>query len=300
MNKSKNQIDIKSQEYPPLLKQIKDPPPLLYYRGEWNCELFTQTLSVVGSRKMTRYGEIITNQLIGDVTAAGLTIVSGFMYGIDAQAHQAALDHSGQTIAVMPCGIEKVHPEYQEELHKSIINSGGLVISEYPGDTPPALWTYPRRNRIIAGLSPVLLVIEAGLKSGALITARIAQKYNKKIFAVPGPLTSSVSQGTTLLIKEGASIVTGSDDLLSLYGVIKSPSTERGKRQENLKGLQKKIVELLSEEPMEIDAIIRSLRKPASEISAELTLLHLKKIIDSDEGRFALSVNKEGRGISCL
>ena len=175
-----NQIGIKSCEYPYLLKQIKDPPRKLYFKGDWNTDIFDETLSVVGSRRMTRYGEIITNELVAVIAEAGIVIVSGFMYGIDAQAHAAALETGGRTIAVMPCGIEKIHPEYQAGLYNRILRCGGLVVSEYPGDTPPALWTYPRRNRIIAGLSPVLLVVEAGLKSGALITARIAKNYNKK------------------------------------------------------------------------------------------------------------------------
>ncbi|MCK5199756.1 MAG: DNA-processing protein DprA, partial [Spirochaetales bacterium] len=182
-----NYIDITSDEYPYLLRQIKDPPPKLYFRGNWDPDIFKETLSVVGSRRMTRYGEIITHSLVSAIASKEITIVSGFMYGIDAQAHNAALESGGRTIAVMPCGIEKIHPEYQSDLHERILNNNGLVVSEYTGDAPPALWTYPRRNRIIAGLSPLLLVVEAGIKSGALITAKIAAKYNKKIFAVPGP-----------------------------------------------------------------------------------------------------------------
>ena len=294
-----NQIDIKSTEYPYLLKQIKDPPETLYYRGKWNPEIFKQTLSVVGSRKMTRYGEAITKEIVTDAVSAGITIVSGFMYGIDAQAHEGALNASGHTIAVMPCGIDRIHPEYQADLYKKIEKEKGLILSEYPEETPPALWTYPRRNRIIAGLSPILLVIEAGLKSGALITARIAQKYNKKIFAVPGPLTSSVSEGTSLLIKEGASIFTKSDDLLSEFGIGITGTTKNKKQTSNLNQSQRKIMELLSRQPMGIDEIIRILKKPTSKVGADLTFLSLKKMIGLHDGKYTISRNKSAGNRIC-
>jgi len=283
-----NYIDIKSNEYPHLLKQIKDPPEKLYYRGNWDTDIFTETLSVVGARRMTRYGEIITNSLVAGISVEGIAIVSGFMYGIDAQAHNAALDAGGRTIAVMPCGIEKIHPEYQADLHERILNNNGLVISEYPGNTPPALWTYPRRNRIIAGLSPILLVVEAGIKSGALITAKIAKKYNKKIFAVPGPLTSNVSRGTSLLIKQGALVVTETQDILFEYGKTNSEELFSKRGQYGLNKSQKKILELLSNEPMGIDEISRSAEKPISEIGADITVLSLKKYLTLNEGKYYL------------
>lgn len=291
-----NQIDIRSTEYPHLLKQIKDPPEILYFKGEWNVEIFNKTISVVGSRKMTHYGEFITNEIIADVCRAGITVVSGFMYGIDAQAHSATLNNSGRTIAVMPCGIDRIHPEYQTDIYNGIIQSKGLIISEYPGNSSPALWTYPRRNRIIAGLSPVLLVVEAGLKSGSLITANIARKYNKKIFAVPGPLTSSVSIGTSQLIRNGAAIYTESEDLLLEYGFSKDFKTPQKLQSYKLNSSQKKIVQLLSLESMGIDQIIRALQKPASEIGAEITVLCLKKIITLNDGKYALS-SKISKGL---
>ena len=283
-----NYIDINSNEYPYLLQQIKDPPPKLYFRGNWDTNIFTETLSVVGSRRMTRYGEIITDSLVSMIAGKGITIVSGFMYGIDAQAHNVALEAGGQTIAVMPCGIERIHPEYQADLHGKILNNNGLVVSEYPRDTPPALWTYPRRNRIIAGLSPILLVIEAGVTSGALITAKIAKNYNKKIFAVPGPLTSNVSMGTALLIKHGAHIVTSTDDILFEYGKKETVELFSKKGLYGLNKTQQKIVKILSKEPMGIDDIARSSGKQISEIGADITVLSLKKHLTLNEGKYYL------------
>ena len=283
-----NYVDIKSSEYPYLLRQIKDPPPKLYFKKIWNPDIFLETLSVVGSRKMTRYGEIITDTIISAAAGAGITIVSGFMYGIDAQAHYAAVEARGRTIAVMPCGIDIIHPEHQTDLHRKILKSNGLIVSEYPGDTPPALWTYPRRNRIIAGLSPILLVVEAGEKSGALITAKIAKKYNKPIFAVPGPLTSSVSIGTANLIKNGAQIVTGIQDILSEYGKTKNNELFSKKEFYGLNRTQTKILKLLANEPLSIDEISRFADKNISKIGAEITVLSIKKHVSLNDGKYYL------------
>ena len=229
-----NYVDIESSEYPPMLKLINDPPHRIFYRGSWNPEIFRETLSVVGSRKMTGYGEIITERLVSAAAAAGITIVSGFMYGIDAVSHESAVDSGGKTIAVMPCGIERIHPVNQTELYRKILKKEGLVISEFEGNMQPARWTFPRRNRIIAALSPALLVVEAGLKSGALITAGYAFKYGRKILAVPGPLTSSVSLGTANLIKRGASIITSSEDILMLYGRFSLEHTDRSSKESEI------------------------------------------------------------------
>jgi len=300
MNEIK-QIDCRSREYPGLLKQIKDPPEVLYYRGEWNPEIFADTLSVVGSRKMTRYGEAMTERLVTEMAMKGITIVSGFMYGIDAVAHAAAVNAPGRTIAVMPCGIERVHPDYQKDLYDGILETGGMILSEYPGETPPALWTYPRRNRIVAGLSPLLLVMEAGVKSGALITARIARRYNKKIYALPGPLTSKVSQGTALLIKQGASIVTEASDILKEYGILPGESNlnrDDGTGQ-NMNKLQRAIIDQLSREGMTADEVTRALKISSSRIGAELTVLTLKQVLSYQEGIYVLTAPPPTGGAVC-
>lgn len=282
-----SKIDIFSEEYPTSLRQIADPPRILHYRGEWDPALFKQTLSVVGSRKMTRYGRTMTERLVTEIAGAGIIIVSGFMYGIDAAAHEAAVNARGKTIAVMPCGIERIHPAYQQNLYSEILQTGGLILSEYDGDSQPALWTYPRRNRIVAGLSPLLLVMEAGLKSGALMTARIARKYNKKIYALPGPLTSSVSRGTALLIKQGSSIVTAAEDILQEFAVTRDDPPP-GMTEEGFNPLQKSIMDHLARESLSADEITRELGKGASRIGVELTVLTLKKKLILQNGRYSL------------
>ncbi len=217
-------IKVGDKEFPNLLKEIKDCPQKLYYKGNWDKEIFANCLAVVGSRRMTSYGRRVSEQIVSEIGAAGITIVSGFMYGGDACAHQAAIKASGRTIAVMPCGIEIIHPEYQIDLYYSILKNNGLIISEYEGKTAPALWTYPKRNRIIAGLSKAVLIVEAGLQSGTLITAEYAKKFNRKIFVVPGPITSPVSLGTAKLLKEGATLVTSAQDVLDYYDLSPGPA----------------------------------------------------------------------------
>jgi len=213
-------VTIDNKKYPELLKKIgKIAPKQLYYKGSWDSEIFKNCLAVVGSRRMTTYGRQVVEKIVGEAAAQGLTIVSGFMYGVDAASHKAALKVGGRTIAVMPCGIERIHPEYQQDLYVEILNSKGLVISEYEGDAQPAYWTYPQRNRIVAGLSKAALIVEAGERSGSLITAHLAQKFKRKLFVVPGPVTSENSKGIMQLIKEGATPIGSAKDILDFYNL---------------------------------------------------------------------------------
>lgn len=213
------QVVIKgNKKYPKLLKKIgKDAPKQLYYKGSFDKEIFDNCLAVVGSRQMTTYGKRVVEQIVTPLSGAGVTIVSGFMYGVDAAAHKTAVQAGGKTIAVMPCGIDLIHPEYQQDLYMEILNNNGLVISEYEGNMQPSNWTYPRRNRIVAGLSKAVLIVEAGLKSGSLITANFAKKFGRKIFVVPGPITSENSKGIMQLIKEGATPISKVEDILDYY-----------------------------------------------------------------------------------
>jgi len=294
-------IAINDSKYPELLKKINNPPERIYYKGDWPASpsqggddsIFENCLGVVGSRRMTTYGKQITNQLVTKIAGAGVTIVSGFMYGIDATAHRAALNGEGKTIAVMPCGVDIVHPGYQKELYKKILERGGLIISEFEKGFPPDTWTYPKRNRIVAGLSKAVMVVEAAKKSGSLITANFAKKYKRKLFAVPGPLTSASSQGTTQLIKEGADIVTSPGDILDFYN-IKSKTGKDSLNSfslnsfQNLNELEKRIMKKLEQEPMEIDALARSMNLPISKINTTLSFMQLKSLIKEENGKYYL------------
>ncbi|MDP2909571.1 MAG: DNA-processing protein DprA [bacterium] len=281
-----NIITIKDKRYPELLRKIgKDAPQKLYYKGNWDAEIFENCLAVVGSRRLTSYGRKMTEQLVTEIAASGVTIVSGFMYGGDEAAHKAAVGVGGKTIAVMPCGIDIIHPEHQEELYNEILENKGLIISEYEGKFPPANWTYPKRNRIVAGLSKAVLVVEAGLNSGTLITSEYAKKFGRKIFAVPGPLTSEVSKGTAQLIKEGAEIVTEARDILKDYNIslmkpnLAKPSLKIG-------GIEQEIINQLQKEPLEADTLARILETSVSKIGTTLSLMQLKGFINQEGGKY--------------
>lgn len=294
-----NVVDINDKKYPKLLKKIgKDAPKKLYYKGNWDEDIFENCLAVVGSRRMTIYGKQVTEQIVGETVAAGVTIVSGFMYGVDATAHKAALDIGGRTIAVMPCGIDLIHPEYQQDLYAEILNNKGLVISEYEGNFAPTLWTYPKRNRIVAGLSKAALIVEAGEKSGSLITANFAKKFKRKVFAVPGPITSENSKGIMQLIKEGATAVSSAQDILREYGSARAlsfpgalPRFGGARRDpENLKpsleSLEQRIVEQLQREPLEIDVLARIFSMPVSKISVQLSMMQLHGLIRQEGSKY--------------
>ena len=279
-------VTIDDSRYPELLKKIDDPPEKLYFKGNWRNSLFRNCLTVVGSRRMTTYGKTITNQLVTQIASYGITIVSGFMYGIDAQAHQAAVDIGGKTIAVMPCGVDIIHPSYQKTLYEQILKNNGLIISEFKNTHPPAVWTYPKRNRIMAGLSSATLVVEAAEKSGSLITAEFVHLYKRKLFAVPGPLTSKISIGTARLIKQGAEIVTCAEDILKFYRVKKSPQSENKTTSKELEGLERKIIEELERQSLEIDALSHILNLPVSLLGRTLSLMELKGILFKERGKY--------------
>ncbi|MBU2545450.1 DNA-processing protein DprA [Patescibacteria group bacterium] len=281
-------IKIDDLRYPRLLKEIgRDAPKQLYYRGSWSEDIFDNCLAVVGSRRMTSYGKQITQKLVSEIAGKGITIVSGFMYGIDATAHKSALDVGGRTIAVMPCGINIVHPEYQVKLYDEILENDGLIISEYEGDFLPTLWSYPRRNRIVAGLSKATLVIEAGEKSGSLITANLAKKFNKKVFAVPGPLTSVLSKGINQLIKEGAEVVTCAGDVAEFYNV-KHPMSNTFQKcsTSDVEHLEQQIIQKLQEEPMEIDILSRLLKVPITDLGTTMSLMQIKGLVFIENGKY--------------
>jgi len=288
-------IEIEDEKYPKLLKEIGSrAPKKLYYKGNWDNDIFENCLAVVGSRHLTNYGRRITEQLVTELAGAGITIVSGFMYGGDEAAHSATVRVGGRTIAVMPCGIDIIHPAYQEKLYNDILKGRrpgghpgrpGLIISEYEGDFLPQTWSYVQRNRIVAGLSKAILIVEASLNSGSLITASLAKRYSRKIFAVPGQITSEVSKGTIKLIKEGAEVVTGARDILEYYNISCS-LPNLAKPNLNIGREEQKIIEQLKREPMEADTIARTLGVSVAKIGTTLSLMQLKGFINQESGKY--------------
>ncbi|HEY0737990.1 MAG TPA: DNA-processing protein DprA, partial [Herpetosiphonaceae bacterium] len=204
-------------DYPPLLAQTSNPPFLLYVRGTLT-ELDRWSVAVVGTRQASTYGKEVTRKLVAGLVSSGITVVSGLALGIDAVAHSAALAAGGRTLAVLGSGVDQIYPQTNYNLGTAILQQGALL-SEYPVGTLPTATNFPPRNRLIAGLSLGVLVIEAAAKSGALITAQFAAEQGRDVFAVPGNIFSQRSEGTHRLIKDGATLVSSVDDILEVLNL---------------------------------------------------------------------------------
>jgi len=273
------------KDYPKILREIKNYPKKLFYRGNFDQKLFERSLAVVGTRRITRYGKMVIEKFIPFLVKEKITIVSGFMYGVDTEAHQKCLEYGGKTIAVLGGGLNIVYPPENEKLYEKILEKGGLIISEYEPDFKPQLWTFPQRNRIVAGLSSLgVLVIEAGEKSGALITVNLARQQEKKVFAVPGPITSSVSVGTNFLIKtHQAKMVTTPEEILG-----KKIETLSFFSLQELSPLEKKIYQALETEPLTADEISKNVGQNIVEVGKTLSLLSLRGLISEFAGKYYL------------
>ena len=285
MKEYDGKVDLNSEEYPGLLKEINDPPKQLYYRGKWDPDLFEYCLAVVGTRRITRYGRNMTDLIVSDVANAGITVVSGFMYGVDAYAHAAAINGGGKTIAVMPCGIDTILPVYQKELYLKIIKTGGLIVSEYNPGVRVRNGMFVKRNRIVAGLSQATLVVEGAKKSGTMITAALTLDYNRFLFAVPGHATSTYSQGPNFLIKQGAYTACCANDILETYELSLSQKRTHINQQNKFSTTEQKIIEQLKCEPLEIDEISRRTKLSSSETAGTVSMLQLNGVVEEDRGK---------------
>jgi len=257
----------------------------LYYRGEWDDRLFDKTLVVVGSRKMTRYGKEVVGKFMPDLIASGMTIISGFMYGIDSEAHNQCIEMGGKTIAVLGSGLNYLTSIDNDGLYTKILESGGLVISEFEPDFKATVWSFPMRNKVVAGLATVgVLVIEAGMKSGSLITARLGKELNKPVFAVPGPISSSASEGTNWLIKSGnAKMVTEAGDIIGVSTI------QEGLFEIDLKGMENDIFDILKREPLTVDEIARKLNMAISDVSVQISRMSMNNIVIEEMGKVYLA-----------
>lgn len=271
--------------YPKLLREISDPPFLIYSKGDLGVAGLS-CFAVVGTRTLSDYGKMVTPQLTSDVARAGFAIVSGLAEGIDTLAHRACLEQGQKTIAVLGSGIDErsLFPQRNLALARKIIENGGVLISEYAPGTHGSRFTFPQRNRIISGLSKGVLIIEADMISGALITARSALEQNRDVFAVPGNIFSKTSQGTNEIIKNGAKAVTCSADILSDYG-IEIEKIE--KRIIAANEIEEKILTFLTTSPVTANEIIRQTGIEPSTINATLMVMELeKKIKNLGDNRF--------------
>jgi len=270
-------ITISDRNYPKLLKEIYAPPALLYIRGKFEPD-DEFSLGIVGTRKLSLYGQQITPLITADLAQAGLTIISGLAKGIDTLAHQASLEVNGRTVAVLGSGLDKasIYPLANQWLAEEI-SQQGAVISEFPIGTKPLAQHFPQRNRIISGLSLGILVIEAAEKSGALITAKDALEQNRDVFAIPGSILAKNSLGPNNLIKMGAKLVSQANDILEeLNLALLTQPDKRNKKILPGNPAEALILKQLSDEPIHIDKIIMQTKLSTATINSTLTLMQMK------------------------
>lgn len=294
-------IDITDDRYPPALKKIYDPPPVLYIKGDFQpCD--SLSIAIVGSRHCSNYGTEQASRFAHLLAAAGFTIVSGMARGIDSAAHNGALSAKGRTIAVQGCGLSNIFPPENKVLFEKICQNGACV-SELPMEYEPLAENFPPRNRIIAGLSIATIVVEAMPKSGALITAQTALESDREVMAIPGKIDSPLSKGPHRLIKQGAKLVESVEDVLEALEFLnidfanhvkQTAQTEVEKKQKelfdtsklNLTETERKILDCLDSEPVHIEEIISSTELSAGKVNATLVSMRLKGLVKQLPGNY--------------
>jgi DNA processing protein len=271
-------VTVLDDDYPRILREIPGPPPVLYYRGSLQTE-DKPTVAIVGTRRATSYGREATNRIASDLAAAEVTVVSGLAKGIDGFAHRAALEAGGRTIAVMASGVDIVYPTEHRQLAERIVESGALV-SDYPPGTKPDAPNFPARNRIISGLSLATIVVEAPTRSGALITVGFAADQGRDVYAVPGSILSSASEGTNKLLRQGATPLTSAADLLEdLQLAPPAPEAEPAQIAFPITDEERSIYVLVTAEPQHIDELAYSAGLTISQASVLMTMLELKGLV---------------------
>jgi DNA processing protein len=286
-------ITWESPDYPELLREIPAAPPLIFVRGQFE-PIDRWAVAVVGTRRLTAYGRQITHELVSGLVRNGITIVSGLARGIDAVAHRTALDEGGRTIAVMACGIDKIYPPEHRDMARQIIDGHGVIITDYPLGAEPENTHFPARNRLISGLSLGVLVVEAGEKSGALITSRFALEQNREVFAVPGNVNSPVSVGTNRLIQQGAKLVLRVEDILEELNLRMIADQAEAKVILPESAEEAALISQLSSQPTHIDELGRLTGMPSSLISSTLTIMELKGMVQQVGGMNYVRLRESG------
>ena len=272
-------VSLHDPDYPRRLREVPDPPALLYIRGSLS-ERDEWSLAVVGTRRPTAYGRQVTRQLASELADTGLTIISGLARGVDAIAHETALERGARTVAVVAGGLDTVYPPEHKDLANRIVEQGGAIVSEYPLGRTSRADHFPRRNRIIAGLTLGTLVTEASEKSGTWHTVNSALDYNREVFAVPGPITSPQSSGANQIIKTAhAKLVTCVEDIASELQL--GPVERQATLTEQLPAdpTEAKLLELIGPEPIHVDLLARAADLPVHDVTAALATLELKGMI---------------------
>jgi len=273
-------LTLNDKNYPENLKEIPDPPPILYTKG--NLPIDKNSISFVGTRKYSSYGKFVTRKIIGELDH--INIVSGLASGIDTIAHQSALENENSTTAVLGCGIDIVYPPENYKLYKRI-EEEGTIISEFPIGTKPSKYTFPQRNRIVAGLSYGTVVVEAPKKSGSLITAKLANEYGRIVFAVPTNINNPYGEGNNRLLKEGAYPLTSSQDIYNQIPYLEKRKIYNLEIELEISDLEKKVLEL-TYEPVHIDYLVQNTGIPLHEIMLVLFDLEMKDLITNENGMY--------------
>lgn len=283
------------RNYPQLLKKLDDAPIVLFTRGDFNSVNFERTIGVVGTRRITNYGTTVTKMFTDDLTLAGFTVVSGLAMGVDAVAGWSAILAGGKTVAVLGSGIDLCYPPVNKPLYDRIIEGGGVMLSEFPLGMQPNPGTFPSRNRIIAGLSLGVLVTEGAEDSGSLITANEALAINRPAFAIPGPITSSLSKAPLKLIEKGGKLVTSAEDIIKIFKsqfLISNQipiSKVQDQKFANLSKDELKIVQLLENEGLSFDEIVRRSKLDSAAVASLISMLEIKGILTRSESFFQLT-----------
>src|SRR5687768_1433029 len=279
------------ETYPQRLKEIEQPPPVLYLRGEYlPDDLFA--VAVVGTRRVTTYGRQITEELAAYLAANGITVISGLARGVDAVAHQTALKAGGRTIGVLGSGVDKIYPPEHRALAEKMMGSGA-ILSDYAPGTPPDASNFPPRNRIISGLSLAVVVIEAAETSGALITAEFAAEQGREIFAVPGSILAPQSKGTNKLIQNGALPLLTPADLMQALDLTRMGAQKSARKILPSDETEARVLGVLGDEPMHVDDIRQQADLPIEKISATLALMELKGMVRQVGGMNYVAMREE-------
>lgn len=264
-------------DYPARLREIFDYPPIIYLKGELSLQ-DEWCIAVVGTRRATVYGKQVTQEIVENLARNKITVVSGLARGIDTIAHRAALEAEGRTVAICACGLDSVYPPENAALARSIVENGALI-SEYPLGAKPRADNFPRRNRIMSGMSLGVLVIEADEISGAVITAHMALEQNREVFAVPGSILSPMSRGTNTLIQEGAKLVRNCTDILEELNLTANIQQLEMKEMVPTTETEDLLLKQLSSEPVHVDAVCRSSGLPVATVSSNLAIMELKGLV---------------------
>ena len=279
------------ESYPQRLKEIDQPPPVLYIRGEYlPDDLFA--VAIVGTRRVTAYGRQITEELSAFLAANNMTVISGLARGVDAVAHQTALKAGGRTIAVLGSGVDKIYPPEHRALAEQMVERGA-IISDYVPGTPPEASNFPPRNRIISGLSLAIVVVEAGETSGALITAEFAAEQGREVFAVPGSILAPQSKGANKLIQNGALPLLSVNDLMQALDLTRVGEQKAARKIMPADAIEARLLTVLTDEPLHVDEIRNQAELPIEKVSAALVLMELKGMVRQVGGMNYVAVREE-------